>query len=306
MKRSSTRNGFTLYQLIALIGLLAILAGFLAPAIQKVREAAARTQSQNNLKQIVISLHNYASVERDRFPAGTDNNHFSAHARILPYIEQNNLYRRIDFTQLCTAKANAVVRQSQVKVFISPLDPVARVGLNGPTNYFYNAGAQASLTKNDGPFHLNSSIRLTVISAQDGLSNTVALVESLKGSGKAMPLSVRRQHIELKANALQGLKPEAGVADLKAGKRIASNRGSSWLDGRFLQSTINAGRLPNDPRPDVDCGGEGGWGGPRTLYSMANVALCDGSVRSVSLKISERTWKAAMSYKDGLPLGADW
>ena len=94
MRFSHPRRGFTLYQLLALIAIIAILAGFLLPAVQKVREAAARTESQNNLKQLLISCHNYAADHQDIFPSGNDANHYSGFTHLLPYIEQVNIYKQ--------------------------------------------------------------------------------------------------------------------------------------------------------------------------------------------------------------------
>src|SRR5262245_35910640 len=90
------RRGFTLYQLLVLLAILALLAAFLLPVIARARMAAMRAQSQNNLKQVGIALHSYNDSFRV-LPAGNDDNNFSAAAKLLPFIEQDNLYKRIDF-----------------------------------------------------------------------------------------------------------------------------------------------------------------------------------------------------------------
>src|SRR5262249_9064477 len=82
------QTGFTLIELLVVIAIIAILIGMLLPAIQKVRETAARMKGQNNLKQIALALHNYENAN-EQFPGG------NWIVDLLPYIEQSNLYRGI-------------------------------------------------------------------------------------------------------------------------------------------------------------------------------------------------------------------
>src|SRR5947208_14203832 len=89
------RQGFTLIQLLVVLAIFAILLGLLLPAIQKVREAANRMQSMNNLKQIALACHNYESAN-NTFPPGVDANHYSTAVYLLPYMEANNIFKRID------------------------------------------------------------------------------------------------------------------------------------------------------------------------------------------------------------------
>src|SRR3954451_8062141 len=99
------RPAFTLIELLVVIAIIAILIALLVPAVQKVRDAAARSQCQNNLKQIGLAMHGFHDT-RKYLPSGGDANSFSPHAYILPYLEQGPLYSKIDFKQAYSAGPN--------------------------------------------------------------------------------------------------------------------------------------------------------------------------------------------------------
>ncbi|HEY7308335.1 MAG TPA: DUF1559 domain-containing protein [Gemmataceae bacterium] len=292
--RRQLRPAFTLFQLLLVLAVLLILLALLLPAVQKVRQAAARAQSQNNLKQMILGLHNYHDVNQT-FPPGVDDNHFSATSKLLPYIEQQNVYQLIDFKKDIDDKANAKARAVKIKTFLTPQDGVLTVNPDwGATNYLFN----------DQVFFLNSKEKLTNIT--DGTSNTIAAGETLKGDGDNKGTDVRRQYVLLKKDDLKGVGADTGVKYFKDGKNISGDRCASWMDGRFLQGTFNGRLLPNDKRPDVSCGGVSGVSALRSFDDYVIVGICDGSVRTVATTISHKTWKAAMTPNGGEVLGNDW
>lgn len=296
----TTRNrpAFTLFQLLIVIAILAILLGLLLPAVQKVREAANRAQSQNNLKQLCLAMINYADTY-NQLPAGVDDNHFSAASKLLPFIEQQNVFNNINFKKSIDDKANAQWRRLLIKVFLSPQDPLMQQQQFkpqwGPTNYLFN----------DLVLYLNSKEKFPA-AITDGTSNTIGLGETLKGDGQTNAIDVRRQHVLLKKEDLKNTGPDTGVKYFRDNKNIVGDRCSSWMDGRFLQGTFNGKLRPNDERPDVSCGGVSGVSALRSLNRYIQVGMFDGSARAVDTSISHKTWKAALTPNGGEVLGNDW
>jgi prepilin-type N-terminal cleavage/methylation domain-containing protein/prepilin-type processing-associated H-X9-DG protein len=149
MTRPKDRSpaGFTLIELLVVIAIIAVLIGLLLPAVQKVREAAARVRCQNNLKQIGLALHNFLGV-KNAFPPCRVNNPspFTTFADakfvhtwapfLFPYIEQQNLYNQYNFnvnfedaTDTSKGTTNSVVITTQIPLFLCPSAPL---GDNGP------------------------------------------------------------------------------------------------------------------------------------------------------------------------------
>jgi type II secretory pathway pseudopilin PulG len=223
------RRAFTLFQLLVLLAVLALLFALFLPAVAKIRLAAARSQSQNNLKQLALACHNYYDANGS-FPPGVDAKlHFSATAYLLPYIEQDNVYKQIDFKKPVDDKTNLAVAATRIKTLINPADPVEQVDKNfGGTNYLFSAGSDYALKENDGVFFENSKIKIPDIA--DGTSNTIMIGETLKGDSGTKATDVQRQHILLKKEDLKELTDDSGAKEWKDGKNIAGDRCKNWMD----------------------------------------------------------------------------
>jgi prepilin-type N-terminal cleavage/methylation domain-containing protein len=160
------RSGFTLIELLVVIAIIAVLIGLLLVAVQKVREAAARTQSINNLRQLALATENFASAHDSRLPniagdAGSANPGKSVFFALLPYVEQDNAY---NLYRAYVSKPGAAFEN--VKIYISPADPSLGLlmGRTGVTSYVANAQV----------FTGNPSLQSTLL---DGTSNTIAFAE---------------------------------------------------------------------------------------------------------------------------------
>lgn len=139
-RRNGVRKGFTLIELLVVIAIIGILIGLLLPAIQKAREAAARAQCANNLKQMGLALHAYHDANK-YFPSSgelgnsispvngaSQKTTFAIHSTftlLLPYLEQNDLYEKIDLTQTYLSDTNADNPfKHAVNTYLCPTNPI--------------------------------------------------------------------------------------------------------------------------------------------------------------------------------------
>ena len=130
-------RGFTLIELLVVIAIIAVLIGLLLPAVQKVREAAARASCSNNLKQLGLAVHNYQGAYGFMPPARIGNNHASWFTLILPFMEQDNIYRGFSINNNYASQP-LQYRTAEVKSFLCP----ARRGMGEviyqPENFYAN------------------------------------------------------------------------------------------------------------------------------------------------------------------------
>ena len=309
---NSRSRGFTLVELLVVIAIIGILVGLLLPAVQAAREAARRMQCSNNLKQLGLAVHNYESANK-KLPSGRSPSGLSTHAQLLPYLEQNNAYRFIDFNVAWNHANNTAALAIDLPNFNCPSDPVSTVpaGWAG-TNYRSNQGsgilnALAPSMSSDpnygypnpnGPFIPSTYLRFASII--DGLSNTAAFSEHGKGDF-SNAISSPTDTFWPQTNPAT---PDEAIRDCKAINPLDlqyqrnSNVGAPWLQGGHTTSNYFH-VAPPQSRSCMFPPGRISTTAQSYHTGGVQVARCDGSVTFVSQSIDLLAWRAFGSCNEG-------
>jgi prepilin-type N-terminal cleavage/methylation domain-containing protein/prepilin-type processing-associated H-X9-DG protein len=330
--RTRIRSGFTLIELLVVIAIIAILIGLLLPAVQKVREAAARSKCQNNLAQIAKGIHNYESAHGTFLPgvSRTGCCWGTWQVPILPYIEQPalfNLYTNFGGNDLTGVRYNAgtnaqVSTFDRIKTFQCPSDYSMKVGSIVNNNYVLNAGNTSfyqlpmqGVAFGGAPFGWYED---PATAAAGGDASPVNYSTGDPNTAKGgRPRSI--------AEITDGTSNTLMASEVRQGVQTGGSdyRGFTWWGGA---AGFTAWAVPNSNAPDVltGAGCQNGTNGnaPCTTTSTPTlsrmqlarsrhtngvmVALCDGSVRLVSNSVTLVTWRALSTSQGGEVVGSDW
>ncbi len=314
MVSRTSRKGFTLIELLVVIAIIAILIGLLLPAVQKVREAAARTQCTNNLKQLGLATHNFHDVNGALPSSDAATTGISAHAYLLPHIEQDNIFKLINFTLNYNNTANAAAAAMNVKTFLCPSDPVNEVPVGwAGNNYRTNSGnnilnSQPGTTSGstnfgmeppNGPFVPLINTR-KFASITDGLSNTAGWSEHLKGDfnqGRSTFTDTFRPGT-YPANSDESVTMCNAIDPNNLSFQGVSDVGAPWIRGYHSTTKYYHAHLPNTR----SCM----WP-PQRIATTAKsahsngvmVGMMDGSIRFVPNSINIVAWRAMGSREGG-------
>ncbi len=336
---TSRRSAFTLVELLVVIAIIGVLVALLLPAVQAAREAARRTQCVNNLKQIGLALHNYHDVHQV-LPFGKGASYagspvyarWSAHALILPFIEQSNLQGTINFNfppetpgmegvinfmpaYQTPGRVNSVPSRSRIPGFLCPSDISPAGDWPGQNNYVGNQGSwlcdrsdsPAAATDvspgetQPGMLYFLSKVRMADV--LDGLSNTVLFSEKLRGNGT--PKARTDLFVIPNQTSLDSTYQTCTTLNTATATPLTSKWGFSWVMGENCCTLYNHVSTPNT----VSCAGFP-FPGSMTNMSMqvsassyhpggVNVAMGDGSIRFCPNTVTLQVWRAVGTRAGG-------
>ncbi len=296
------RRAFTLIELLVVIAIIAILIALLVPAVQKVREAAARTQCSNNLKNLGLAFHNYANSNAASFPSAGNNSPTTSYGWgifLLPYIEQGPLYDRYDFSKsfFDSTGNNLAVSTTSLAVMECPSAPK-----RGPYTFTFASFSFTAAASDYTPMSSVNASLLTLLGVSiadrscalkigrktpiqqiiDGTSNTILLAE-IAGRNKLY---------------------NTGPMDMGVTLNFASGGLGGWNDA----SSGNSAFFGSDGTGTIKVGttminASNDYG----LFSFhpggAHVLLCDGTVRFATTSIDPRTFCALLTKNGGESAG---
>ncbi len=313
-----TRAGFTLIELLVVIAIIAILVSLLLPAVQQAREAARKSQCQNNLKQLGLAMHNY-HAQHKVFPAGGTGHdrECSAFPSLLPFLDEGALWQRVSTQQVIggtTYKAfpapwegDYTPWDAQLNVLLCPSDGAPESSPNdyGQTNYAMNWGDNTSgvrsstLHKPRGMFIRGTNLGLK--DARDGTVNTMLFAEIGRNNGDRAFQGGYLKDTAMGAfdgdtggHADPSLCITAATAPATPGRYPAassvyqSNRGDEWQRNSGHLSGFNAVLPPNGP--SCSSGGDASANAVISAGSYhgggVQVVMADGSVQFVNETIN--------------------